>query len=284
MEISSNRESRNHGEKITLSVGGLVQVSELKKDSDAKARAVLDRGTALWEKTHKLVMERLQAAHPEIPDNFVFNNGLVQPVDDWYAAEKAAVLAEHPEFLDEREQLEKEYAEARKRTYDFTRKDRDKDDLYVGKEGTLVYSEVDGGSVADEIIHERKRAEACLRDKSGNVRANYRELEAMPPMSEIEKIVETFKRAGKVIDIHQVEVLPAAQGKGVASALLDVAHWDIDAQKRADVAVARVLEDNPDGRKMLAMFEKHGYNRLYMPGDGDRTPNYYLVFKEFTQH
>ena len=44
--------------------------------------------------------------------------------------------------------------------------------------------------------------------------------------------------------------------KGIGSALLDVANWEIAKTHRIPFTIGRVLDDNPDADKVIAMFEK----------------------------
>lgn len=113
---------------------------------------------------------------------------------------------------------------------------------------------------------------------------NLRAMENPPDPTMIKTLVDKLSKAEVVADIHQIEVLRAAQGKGIASALLNVANWDIIQAKNIPFTIGRVLDTNPEQEKVLTMFEKDGFMKIYCPGETDGrsegTPNYYLLIKE----
>ncbi len=284
VEIASNEQSRFHPEKTTLAVGGLIRVEDLKEQSSRERSIEQKRSYQISKKFDDLTVARLRIKHPGMFENFEYTNSALsdREADRIFEWERNEVLAENPELIEEWNSIHARYEAAKGMSYDFAKSDHSKDDIYVGKEGTLVYSEVDGKNVAEEILESRKTADRYLKDKTGNVRANYSEMENLPDGEWYQKVAQMFRDAGKTVDIHQIEVLEAAQNKGVATALLDVAHWDIKDQRRADFAVARVSERNFDRDKTLALFEKNGYRKLYIPnGSGDES--YFLVFRMFNE-
>lgn len=155
---------------------------------------------------------------------------------------------------------QKEISEARQRLkelvmkrYRFTEDDRM--DVSVGKEGTLIYSLRSGG----EAAHDLARSLVLIRDEHG---IQDRDRSWDPYIADVQKRIQD----AKVADLHQIEVLPQYQGKGIATALLDVALTDIDSE-HGDVQfyLARVMENNPDGEKMIRIFKRAGFEALYVP-------------------
>ncbi len=144
--------------------------------------------------------------------------------------------------------------------YAFAKEGTEKGDIAVGKEGTLIYSRVSGESVAKELKYagtdEQKEEKLLL----------------------IEKLLKT----PEVADIHQIEVLPEFQGKGIAAALLDVAEWDIKDTNKLAFSTARVLFDNPDREKILGLFERSGFKKFYRPR-GFNNPAHWIVIRENTK-
>lgn len=163
----------------------------------------------------------------------------------------------------------------RKKRYEFANFTHE--DLMVGKEGTLVYSVVDGERAAGELDSAIEVVETVPKKVWKIVP------DARP---EVLDLKARLARATSVADIHQVEVLPEYQGKGVASALLDVANWDIDQAGGIEFSIARVMNDNPDRDKMLEAFGKAGFKKFFITAgwDGrisDHTDfKYYLVVRE----
>lgn len=141
------------------------------------------------------------------------------------------------------------YETVRNKRYQFG--STDKNDLYVGKEGTLVYSIEDG----KEYAYRLRKAHVWKKDANGNSQPD-------PVWEEkIAAIRERIKTSERVADIRQVEVLPEYQGKGIAKALLETAIWDIEHRdKQVEFVVGFVAQHNPDHKKMVAAFKKAGFD------------------------
>ena len=285
VEITSNPDSKRHAEKITLGIGGLELLGEGDKRTRDELDAIAHQKNLLHREIMDAVIHRIHQSDPSFPENFIPDSPLSRsPVDQRYYAAEKEHLKEHPELAERRKTLNQDMDNAYRKLYAFS--ERGKEDVYVGKEGTLIYSEVSGEHVAEELLSARERARQYEENKLENWRArlNWGALKDQLDDDDLETFVEKLRDAKKVIDIHQIEVLPQHQGKGLAKALFDVALWDIEQVRQANASIARVLADNPDREKVLGLFEKNGYKKLYCPGsEGGMTggiPNYYLLIKE----
>ncbi|MDQ5952676.1 MAG: hypothetical protein QG626_805 [Patescibacteria group bacterium] len=285
VEITSNFDSKKHAEKITLGIGGLELLSEGNERTIAEVQTIVEQRHVLHHKVMSAVIDRLRESDPAFPNDFIPDSpSSGRSIDHRYYEVERQYLEEHPELVEKQKMLDRQTKDAYQKFYSFS--DSTKDDIYVGKEGTLIYSEAVGGNIAQELLSARDRARTYEEKKLENWRAriDWKAVKEQLEDADLEVFVEKLRHAKKVIDIHQIEVLRQHQGKGLAKALFDVALWDIEQAKHADTSIARILDNNPDKDKILSLFEKNGYKKLYCPGsEGGMTggiPNYYLVIKE----
>lgn len=246
VRITNNPESVMHDEKVTLGVGDMVKMGEIQdpvlKEEEKLRRHVLDLEQKLTNDALTRVKETRPDATLEYSD---------YPMT---AAMMEVILKEQPERQEEIAEAKALFDAIQKKRYAFG--SRDKNDLYVGREGTLVYSVDTGAQAAKEL-----QRSVVFKEKKSAIGGS----EADPSWTEkIAVLSERMSRAKRVVDIHQVEVLPEHQGKGIAKALLDVALWDIEhGDKNVEFSVARVASTNPDGPKMIAAFKKAGFDAFY---------------------
>ncbi len=288
VEIIRNPESERHSNKITLAVGGIDTIGAMNEKISAEVSGLYDRYHALKDAKTQWVRMRLVEDHPEASSDFIVDNSSMSPINLAYFRLEKEFDETHPDAVKEFAAIRYDIDVARAKYYEF---DSGKmKDLHVGKEGTLIYSRVPGANIAKEInlANERgKKILAAVKEfpmESGKYRVNFRQLENPPDASELGKLTDKLMHAGEVVDIHQIEVLPVAKRKGIGSALLDVANWEIAKTHRIPFTIARVLENNPDGDKVIAMFEKEGFTKMYCAGEpggfSAGIPNYWLLVKE----
>ncbi len=111
----------------------------------------------------------------------------------------------------------------------------------IGKKATLIYRELGKENLLEEFENVIKSPHAGQADR------------------ELAEMLKKEFHEEKVAYIDQVEVLPAYKSQGLAPALLDIAAWEIEKQKKLKWTFARVLERNPDSLKMESLFKKAGY-------------------------
>lgn len=244
VKISTHPESRDHADKVTLSVGGIMRLGELEapalREEARLTREINDTEIALQQKA----IAALTARHPDFD---------AQAWDSWpiIQEEMSRLLAEDPATRDALAENRTLRETLRKTRYSFN-KERDKDELIVGKEGALVYSIQGGEGPAYELAKSLAQHQEYARDHNDYVHD-------AALIERIATMQEKLASATRVADIHQVEVLPEHQGKGIAGALLDAALWELEHNAGVDFTVARILGHNPDGKKMLRAFEKAGF-------------------------
>ncbi len=240
VRVTQNPESALHADKVTLGIGGLVQMGEI-QEPVLREEARLQRHIKNLKATlQKNAYARVRETHPDATLEY----------SDYplTARMMERMLEENPELREDLERNNALLKSITEKRYQFG--DDTKHDLFVGKEGTLVYSLQTG----EQAAYELKKAVVWKRDEHGG---QYPDPDWQP---RIDDIRTRIRNAPHVADIHQVEVLPEYQGKGLAKALLDVALWDIEHTRRdVEFTVARILSDNPDGEKMIAAFKKAGF-------------------------
>lgn len=288
VEIIGNSESERHANKVTLAVGGIDTIGALNERIHGEETALVNRRHALVDAKTQWVRLRLVEKHPDAPSDFIVDRASTSPRNMEYFRLEQEFDATHPEETKELIAIEHDIAVARNKYYAF---DSGKmKDLHVGKEGTLVYSMVPGENIAKEILDAMERGKRILAEvkeypmDAAKYRVNFRRLQDPPSPEDLKKLTDKLLRSGNIVDIHQIEVLPAAQKKGIGSALLDVANWEIEKTHHIPFTIARVLENNPDGEKVIAMFEKEGFVKMYCAGEpggfSPGIPNYWLLVKE----
>ena len=288
VEIIRNPESERHSNKITLAVGGIETIGAINERVHAEETVLFERRHALTDAKTAWVRLRLVEEHPDAPSDFVSDSGSMSPLNIEYFRLEKEFDATHPDSVKELITIDRDITTARNKSYAF---DSGKmKDLHVGKEGTLIYSMVPGGNITKEIdlaMARGRKILAAIKEypmESVKYRVNFRQLKSPPDAVEIEKLTKKLIQAGEIVDIHQIEVLPVAMRKGIGSALLDVANWEIAKTHRIPFTIGRVLDDNPDSDKVIAMFEKEGFTKMYMAGEpggfGPTIPNYWLLVKE----
>lgn len=291
VDITDNTESQKHSKRITLGVGG-IETSKNSNDASRKEeREAYRRDQELYTKIDQLARETVLKEHPDFSKTFI-PHATMSPSheDELYFAARDKVLSAHPELVAEQEAVNKAIRAARERRYAFAERFRDNEEIKVGKEGTLIYSLESGEEVATELEYEMHASEKLAdwsRKNPGagaQVRVNWREIENQQDSESLRKLVARMKISGKIADINQIEVLPAFRGKGVSTALFDVAQWDINDARGVKFTIARILEDNPQKNQVLHMFENNGFLKIYCPGEDNTMtagiPNYYLMIKE----
>ena len=244
VRITKNLDSEYHADKVTLGVGDMVRLGEIQEPSIREEARLLREIAALknavWEEAVAALRGQNPAFNTDAWDAVHTIEPMIEMILDADPARRAA--------LEELEALRKKVHGTR---FEFGNKSSEKDDLWVGKEGTLVYSIMTGEWPAENLKH----AHVWKKDARG--------ISEPDPVWE-EKITvlrERMQRATRVADIHQVEVLPEYQGKGIAKALLDVALWELEHNEGGvEFTVARVASDNPDGAKMIAAFKAAGFD------------------------
>ena len=243
VKIRHNPDSVQHREKVTLGVGGMMRMGELQEPSVREEARLLREISVLKNAVWQEAIAALHAQNPafdaEAWDAVHKITPMVDAILDADPARRAAI--------DELETLRIKIRAAR---FEFGNKDASKDDLWVGKEGTLVYS-VDTGEYPARHL---KNAVVWKKNTDGFS-------EPDPVWREkIAAMRERMQKSERVADIHQVEVLPEYQGKGIAKALLDVALWELEHNDGGvEFTIARVASHNPDGPKMIAAFKKAGF-------------------------
>lgn len=241
VRIANHPEGSFHDDHISLGVGGLVEARTIQEPimrEEARLKRLRDE---LQQKLMDDAYARVRIDHPTATleyGDFPLTADMMK-----------RILAEDPIRKQLIEAYDAQIADVTKKRYQFEAPFRN--ELFVGKEGTLVYSLQSGERAADEL----RKAVVWKKNTSGI---------STPDPEWTAKIANLRTRmlvSKQVADIHQVEVLPEFQGKGLAKALLDVALWDIEHAK-SDVAfsVARVLHDNPDAKKMIGAFQKAGFD------------------------
>lgn len=281
IEIKRNPQSSRHPEKISLTAGGTTSVDEIREPSVQAWVALQRKITQIDEEREKALNAYILKSDP----NFVPS----EHIQDQHRHLYNEFDTVFPEYLDRTVELEKEAIIARKERYSFADGQNQTNDLHVGKEGTLVYSIVSGANAASELRRETTSAKevyaitAERAAKTGyKIGAEYSEKYLAGDQPKVQDIIAALERAETVADLHQIEVLPSAQGKGIARALLEVAYLEMAETSRADFVVARVLDKNPSRKNIMRLFEKDGFDKIYCPGD---TPpwgegGYYLLVKK----
>lgn len=240
VRIVKNPEGSAHRDRVSLGVGGMIEMGKIQ---DPILREEADLQRQVCELQARLQVDAYARVREKNPEATLEYNDY--PLT---AAMMETMLSEDSGRREEIEEAEARVAAMTKKRYQF--KVDNHDNLFVGKEGTLVYSLQTGERVADEL----KKAVVWRKNEAGVSKVD-------PEWAvKIAALRERMLRVKSVADIHQVEVLPEFQGKGLAKALLDVALWDIE-HTRDDVefSVARILSDNPDAEKMINAFKKAGF-------------------------
>jgi GNAT superfamily N-acetyltransferase len=256
VRIKANQESAYYSREISLGIGGMVKMGEIQDpvlQEEAKIQRHIDERESTLQRD---ALARVRIQHPEATLEY----------SDYPMTEEMIkrILEENPALHEEIESQKALLASIRTARYQFG--DASKDDLYVGKEGALIYSLQTGEQGADElkkVLSHTHNADSAWIENVDALRAR-------------------MLQATNVADIHQVEVLPEYQGKGLSKALLDVALWNIEhTQSNIEFTVARVLHNNPDKDKMIAAFKKAGFE-AFMPGQiqWDEPTEYTLVIRE----
>lgn len=240
VRIIKNPEESMHRGRISLGVGGMIEMGKI-QDPILREEADLQRQVQELEaRLQADAYARVREVNPEATleySDYPLNAAMME-----------MILSEDASRREEIEEARARVAAMTKKRYQFEVDNHD--NLFVGKEGALIYSVQTGERVADEL----KKAVVWRKDEPG--------VSKVDPewAAKIAALRERILHVKSIADIHQVEVLPEFQGKGFAKALLDVALWDIE-HTRDDVefSVARILSDNPDGKKMIAAFKKAGF-------------------------
>jgi GNAT superfamily N-acetyltransferase len=253
VEITGNPESECHSNKFSLGAGGMTKLETIHEPSR-------EEENRLYREFKELEREFFDAqiARAEVTGS------------QDYTEHQKVMREERPELWRSMQEAERAMKKAIEKRYAFGNGGLSVSDVYVGKEGTLVYSLVSSRYAGEELKYV-KEYRAWTPEVAGVLRSPSIEHQA-----EIDALRERILQTEYVADIHQVEVLPEFQGKGIAGSLLDVARWDIEQAKGIKFSIARVENNNPDRDKMLSLFIKAGYKVFYIEFDIE----HYLVIRE----
>lgn len=261
VRIAKNPEASAHRDRVSLGVGGMMEMGKIQEPILQEEAHLQRQIQELQERLQNDAYARVRATHP--------NATLAYDDYPLTAAMMKRILTEEPERQEEIDEAKALVATITKKRYQFHAPGSS--ELYVGKEGTLVYSLQTGERTSNEL----RKAVVWKKDEHG---IGYHDPEWAV---KINALRERIQKTRHVADIHQVEVLPEYQGKGLAKALLDVALWDIEHAKD-DVAfsVARVISDNPDGEKMITAFKKAGFDAFAVRVDWPDRVDFTLLVRE----
>ncbi|MFH1781592.1 MAG: GNAT family N-acetyltransferase [Patescibacteria group bacterium] len=257
---SENPDSHYHRNNISFGIGELVQMGEIEEPIHKEEKDLRRRLCDLKFKLTQDAMARLSIIEGNLSS------------DDYPRIHEMTkqILKEESERQKKIEKVESRLGEIIGKRYDFG--SEDKYDLYVGKEGTLIYSVGTGERPGREL-------EKAWVPKKENIWTDV-DPEWRPKIADIRERIQLSKR---VADIHQIEVLPDHRGKGYAKALLDVALFDIEwTHGDIEFSIARVERDNPHGEQMVNVFKKAGFMTFHTSriGFGDIGEQYTLLVRE----
>jgi GNAT superfamily N-acetyltransferase len=262
------------GERISIGVGGMTELGEITKESLGRIRAARQRSRELWHP--------FEEGMTTVLDEMWESSEKKEGKDDFYRKHRAEAqriaLERDPELARSREENRAELKAAMKSGYEFSEslwkhgKDTIVESLYAGKEGVLIYEVVDSVRVKRELNEVRNWP------FGHDPRMERSEFEKLCSERQVvlNEILEKLEAVEQVADINQVEVRSSQRGKGHAKRLLEAARWDIEQTKGIGVTIARVLENNPSGKRMLELFQKSGFELFYRDPtrfDGSMAPS-----------
>ncbi|MFH1425813.1 MAG: GNAT family N-acetyltransferase [Candidatus Kerfeldbacteria bacterium] len=258
VQYSKNPDSRSHAGKFSFGIGDMVQMGEIQEPINEQEHELHKRLTDLQLKLGEDAIARVREQGGSTRDNDAVS-------EMWNR-----ILEEEPERKHKIDELKSTISDLVCQRYGFGTSD--KYDLFVGKEGTLIYSVVPGLRAAGEL------EKAWVRPEG---KSWYEEDLSWRPKTE--ELSKRLRESRRVADIHQIEVLPEYRGKGYAKALLDVAMFDIEWTNRdIEFSIARVEKSNPHREQMIDIFRKAGFLEFCTSeiGWGDIDKEYSLLIRE----
>ncbi|MFA6130947.1 MAG: hypothetical protein WC730_01640 [Patescibacteria group bacterium] len=273
VEITPNPESEYFDNKGSLGVGGMMKLGTLNEPSSERETNLRNERNRIDQVIHEAVLAKLHVWDPSTTYANYLDNGRYEM---WKKAQQE-VQEELPELHRALEEATEAMKEEAKKRYTFGDRVSGTADIYVGKEGTLIYSLVSSNAAIKELTYISKYHD--LVTDPGRLEAwDEAQPAAEARQARADEWRSRLEHAQHIADIHQVEVLPEFQGKGIAASLLDVAQWDIEQVKNIDFSIARIEYRNPDSEKMLALFKKAGYEVFFIERMFD-VPSHHLVLR-----
>ena len=135
-------------------------------------------------------------------------------------------------------------------------------DFPFGRKATLIYREQPNSllSLLDFSINDSRKTDETNKELARQVKS-------------------VLIKHNKIAFILQIEVLSKFKNEGLAKALIDVALWEIK-QKGLEMIFSIVMEDNPERKKILKVFEKMGFKIIETSYMNDVYEDiFYLVYK-----
>ena len=137
-------------------------------------------------------------------------------------------------------------------------KDPEAANLPAGSEG-LCYVVIQRG--------EKSKAVSVLNEVESH--AKYEKIQENP--AEIRDLIGRIENAELIGYVMQIEVSPTTRRSGIATALLDIAAWELK-KRKINWEYGVVMDKNPLREKVLALLSKCSFKRFIRLPDGTHVP------------